>query len=80
MDLKAEASPRGGLGASEINKMASENATLIWADTFAIDGGDDDEGDDDAHLWMTTRGWPIDSKMNYVVRMCLGKKSSYIYV
>ncbi|CAB4061322.1 unnamed protein product [Lepeophtheirus salmonis] len=30
-----------------------DNQTLIWGDTFAID--------DDGFLWVTTRGWPIDS-------------------
>ncbi|XP_040565358.1 dopaminechrome tautomerase [Lepeophtheirus salmonis] len=43
-----------------------DNQTLIWGDTFAID--------DDGFLWVTTRGWPIDSH-NRIVRFKINAKS-----
>ena len=58
-------------GKIEIKLIAQDNSSLIWPDTFAID-------DDGHYLWVTTRGWPIDSTTNSIVQYFIGK-SSYMY-
>ena len=55
----------------EIKLIAQHNSSLIWPDTFSID-------DDGQYLWVTTRGWPIDSRRNSIVRLFIGTKS-YLY-
>ena len=55
----------------EIKLISQDNSSLIWPDTLSID----DDGD---YLWATTRGWPIDSTKNSIVRLYIGKRS-YLY-
>ena len=35
-------------------RLAQSNTSLVWADTLALDG--------EGGLWLTTRGWPLDSQ------------------
>ena len=55
----------------EIKLIAQDNSSLIWPDTFAID-------EDGHYLWVTSRGWPIDSRKNSIVQYFIGKRS-YLY-
>ena len=55
----------------EIKLFVQDNSSLIWPDTFAID-------EDGQYLWVTTRGWPIDSRKNSIVQYYIGKRS-YLY-
>ena len=51
--------------------VAQDNSSLIWADTFSIDNYG-------SYVWVTTRGWPIDSKKNSIVRVYIDS-ISYLY-
>ena len=46
-------------------RVAQDNETMIWIDTFAID--------ERGWLWFTSRGWPIDSQPK-IVRIFIGAK------
>ena len=39
-------------------RLAQSNTSLVWADTMALDG--------EGGLWLTTRGWPLDSQPRIV--------------
>ena len=71
LNLFTEAKMEVRPGNLRIQLISQDNSSLIWPDTFSID----DDGD---YLWTTTRGWPIDSRKNSIVRLYIGKKS-YLY-